>query len=406
LAFDLLPSSSTAFPSSGVNIVTQCNAAFTSNFLTGGSLTTGGASGSGFAGAASAIPGGCINAQGNLAVPAINDNNHHIQNPKYVEWNLEVQHTFGTRTVVSANYVGNHGYDILMQNGDLNGFGFGDLPSVAPDPRFASVREFTNNGYSNYNGVTFSIQENAWHGLSGRFNYTYSHELDNVSNGGVNPFSVFYTAVFQVDPFNPNSQYSSGDNDARHQVSASYVYELPFKSESRLMNAAIGGWMISGTWFYRTGFPFSMIDGTEVAALAGNNVNPLATILMRPEFAQRTFSNGAACIINSCFGAFAPDTNFTGSPRNSFYGPGFLGGDMSLRKSFVLTERMNMQLSLNAYNFLNHANYGAPYANTNFGPGNFGHTIFTEAPPTSPYGAFAAAATDMRMAQITAKFTF
>jgi hypothetical protein len=46
---------------------------------------------------------------------------------------------------------------------------------------------------------------------------------------------------------------------------------------------------------------------------------------------------------------------------------------------------------------------GSSYANTN---GPLGSTIFTQTPPTSPYGAFASAATDMRMAQLTAKFIF
>ena len=76
---------------------------------------------------------------------------------------------------------------------------------------------------------------------------------------------------------------------------------------------------------------------------------------------------------------------------------------MSVRKNFAINERMTFQIGLNAYNFLNHANYGAPYANTN---GPLGSTIFTQTPPTSPYGAFASAATDMRMAQLTAKFIF
>ena len=76
---------------------------------------------------------------------------------------------------------------------------------------------------------------------------------------------------------------------------------------------------------------------------------------------------------------------------------------MSVRKDFVINERVTFQLGFNAYNFLNHANYGAPYPNTN---GPLGLTIFTETPPTSPYGAFASAATDMRMAQITAKLIF
>jgi hypothetical protein len=77
---------------------------------------------------------------------------------------------------------------------------------------------------------------------------------------------------------------------------------------------------------------------------------------------------------------------------------------MSLRKNFRFTERVGFQLGTNAYNWFNHANYGAPYPNTN--APFLGVVAFTQTPPTSPYGAFAAAATDMRIAQITAKVTF
>jgi len=412
VAFDGLPPGTTAFPTSGANLVSQCNAAFVSNYNSGGSLTTLGSSGGGYQGAAAAIPGGCLNAQGNLAVPTLSDVSRDLKNPKYVEWNLEVQHTFGSRTVVSANYVGNHGYDELIFNDDLNGFGFGALPAAAPDPRVSRVNFLENGAVSNYNGVTFSIQENTWHGLSGRLNYTYSHSLDDISNGGVLPFSIFYSVPTQIDPFNLRAQYASSDYDARHQISASYVYNLPFKSEHRLLNAAVGGWMISGTMFYRTGFPFSVIDGGTSANLAGNNLAG-STILLQPDFTKRNFPNAAACIATPCFGIagpgatapflFSPATNFLGVGRNAFTGPGFLGGDMSLRKNFAISERMTFQVGLNAYNFLNHANYGAPYANTN---GPLGSTIFTQTPPTSPYGAFASAATDMRMAQLTAKFIF
>jgi hypothetical protein len=49
---------------------------------------------------------------------------------------------------------------------------------------------------------------------------------------------------------------------------------------------------------------------------------------------------------------FEPATNFTGDVvgRNAFRGPGFLAGDMSLRKNFRVSERVNFQLGLNAYN--------------------------------------------------------
>jgi hypothetical protein len=413
VAFDLASPGSTAFPGSGVNLVTQCNSAFLSNYNSGGSLTTGGSSGGGYAGAAAPF-GGCLNAQGALSVPNLNDVSRNFQNPKYVEWNLELQHTFGARTVVSANYVGNHGYDGLVLNPTLNGFGFGNLPATAPDPRVGRVDQLYSGGVSNYNGVTFSIQENQWHGLTGRLNYTYSHALDELSNVPEEPFSVITSILTQINPYNLHSQYASGDNDARHQISGTYVYQLPFKSENRLVNAAIGGWMVSGTMFYRTGFPFSIIDGGATASLAGNNLGGTssfgANILAQPlpTFTQRNFNNGRACVLVACFtpaDLVQPSTGFMGDVgRNAFRGPGFLGGDLSVRKSFQVTERATFQLALNAYNWFNHANYGSPYPNTN--APFFGQVAFMQFTPTSPYGAFAAAATDQRIVQITGKFIF
>ncbi|MFZ0582395.1 MAG: carboxypeptidase regulatory-like domain-containing protein [Candidatus Acidiferrales bacterium] len=397
LAFDLQSPGSTAFPTSGVSLVQTCNGAFTNNYNTGGNLNS----------YAAAAPQ-CINVQGAQAVPTLSDVSRNLQNPKYVEWNLEVQHTFGNR-VVSANYVGNRGYDELIFNNDLNGFGFANLPTTVPDARVARVNFLQNTGVSNYNGITFSIQQNAWHGLTGRVNYTYSHALDDISNGGVLPFSVITSIPSQINPYNLNANYASADYDARHELTASYVYQLPFKSEHRLLNAAIGGWQLSGTMFYHTGFPFSFIDGGTEANLAGNNLAG-STILLQPNFTQRNFSNVASCVLNPCWGpgtanTFSPTTTFVGTVgRNAFRGPGFLGGDMSIRKDFRVTERVNFQLGLNAYNFLNHANYGTPYPNTN--APFFGEVVAMQTPPTSPYGAFAAAATDMRMAQIVGKLTF
>src|SRR3984957_11863890 len=413
VAFDLAPPASPAFPGSGVNLVTQCNGAFLSNYNSGGSLTTGGSSGGGYAGAAAPF-GGCLNAQGALSVPNLNDVSRNFQNPKYVEWNFELQHTFGTRTVISANYVGNHGYDEIAFNPTLNGFGFGTLPATAPDPRVGRVDQLYSGGISNYNGVTFSIQENQWHGLSGRLNYTYSHALDEFSNVPEEPFSVITSILTQINPNNLRSQYASGDNDARHLISGSYVYQLPFKSERRLVNAAIGGWVISGTMFYRTGFPFSIIDGGATAGLVGNNLGGTssfgATILAQPvsTFTQRNFSNVRSCVLAACFSSadfVQPSTDFMGSVgRTTFRGRGFLGGDMGVKKNFTINERMTFQMGFEAYNWFNHANYGTPYPNTN--APFFGQVAFMQFTPTSPYGAFAAAATDQRIAQITAKFIF
>ena len=406
LAWDLNSPSTTAFPGSGVSLVQQCNAAFTTNYNNGGNLLT----------YQTAVP------QCGNGVPNYFDVSRNLSNPKYVEWNLEIQHSIGPRTVISANYVGNRGFDELYRDPYLNGFGFGSLPATAPDPRVGEVEQLKGGAVSNYNGVTLSVQQNTWHGLSGRVSYTYSHALDDLSNAGALPYSVFNSVIYQIDPYNIRNDYASADYDARHNISASYVYELPFKTGNRLVNSVIGGWQLSGTLFAHTGFPFTVVNGGQVAGMAANNLfsGTLngAQILLAPEFSKRNFSDSdvRACIISSCFGIggnpstaayqFLPATNFTNSVvgRNGFRGPGFLGGDMSLRKNFKVTERIGFQLGLDAYNFLNHSNFAPPGTNT--AAGFFGLGITTQFAPTSPYGAFALAATDMRIAQVQGKITF
>jgi hypothetical protein len=415
VAFDNLAAGSTLFPDSATQFVQGCNGAFNSNYFSGGNLNSYIAS----------APAGCA-----TSVPNYNSTAAKILNPKYVEWNFEVQHNFGRNELISVNYVGNHGYDELISSHYANAFCDANctaagltntgLPSSPIDPRVGTVSYLSNIGYSNYNGVTVSLQENGWHGLSGRFNYSYSHSLDTSSNGGILPFSVITSVLTQINPFNINADYASSDYDARHTISADYVYEIPIKSENRMLNYAVGGWTVSGTFFWHSPFPFSVVDTGTIDGLAPTNNMAGGNILLQPEFSQRNFPSGRTCLQGwitgaGCFGLpgstatniFAyPATNFTGNVvgRNAFRGPGFFGGDFSIRKSFNLTERMSFQVGASAYNVFNHANYGDPWNSTTGLP--LGFTYFTSTPPTSPYGAFASAATDMRMVQVFGKFFF
>ena len=105
-------------PASAAAIIAQCNTAFQNTFNGGGTVTN----------FLNAAPTGC-------ATPDLNDVVGRLLNPKYLEWNLQVQHTVGQRTVVSVNYVGNHGYDELLENPFQNAFGFGNLPASPLDTR-------------------------------------------------------------------------------------------------------------------------------------------------------------------------------------------------------------------------------------------------------------------------------
>jgi hypothetical protein len=61
--------------------------------------------------------------------------------------------------------------------------------------------------------------------LLARANYTWSHCLDTVSNGGFLPFSA--AGIISPLPGMLGRQYGNCDYDIRHNFTASYVYELP-----------------------------------------------------------------------------------------------------------------------------------------------------------------------------------
>jgi len=321
---------------SGVSLVQGCNTAFNTAFNSGQTLAQ----------YQTAAPS-CA-----AALPPLFDVTSKTQNPKFVEWNLEVQHTVARNTLLSVNYVGNHGYDILLINPYLNGFcttaicgsGFTQLPlGAAPDARVAAVQQLTNGGYSNYEGLVASVQQNLWRGFTGRFSYTFSHALDNISNGGISPYSFNNSILLQIDPSNPNASYASADYDARHQFSANYVWDIPFKSSNRWLNFVANGWQVAGTFFFRTGFAFSMIDGKQALGMVPNNLTQngllLATVLYAPaQGVPTTF--GSSCITSACFSnsSFATPTNFNASARNGFRGPDYFNTDLNLKKSFALTE--------------------------------------------------------------------
>ena len=386
---------------SGIGLVQGCNTAFVSAFNGGQTLSQ----------YQTANPA-CA-----TALPSLYDVAAKTLNPKFVEWNLEVQRTLAKNTLLSLNYVGNHGYDILLVNPYLNAFcttsacgsGFTSLPGVAADARVGAVQQLTNAGYSNYNGITASLQQNLWHGLTARFNYTFSHAMDNVSNGGVLPYSQLDSILLQIDPANPNASYASSDYDVRHQFSANYVWDLPLKFSNHWMNTLVGGWQIAGTFFFRTGLPFSLVDGSIANALKDNNLSAngagLGTVLLAP--AQGVPTNfGSSCASNACFSAssFATPTDFNAFARNAFRGPGYFNTDMNLKKTFALTERYKFTLGANFFNILNHPNFDNPVNNS--ASSAFGSIVQAAVSPTTPYGAFASAAEGMRIVQVFAKVTF
>ncbi|MDQ2843310.1 MAG: carboxypeptidase regulatory-like domain-containing protein, partial [Acidobacteriota bacterium] len=357
----------------------------------------------------SSVPGG-FNPFPYFSVP------QKLLTPNYIEWSFELQQPVGQKNVLVATYSGNHGYNLLVQNGWPNAFlqsgyspGFSGLPSAAPDSRFAAVTQLSNGGISNYDGLSVQFRRTFAYGFQGEASYTWSHALDTISNDGAGlPYS-FCSGCGLTTLSSPNVQanYGNADYDIRHNFTADFIWDTPWKFGNKILGNILGNWTVSGKFFWRTGTPFSIIDGALAGSVAGTNVN--ATMLATTLGPLPTNCGGSAvntaCYSASQFVASGAETAFGNVGRNSLHGPNYSDVDATLFKNFTVKEHYRFQIGASAYNVLNHPNFQNPNADIS-APSSFGTISATAIPPTSAYGSFQGSAVSGRVLVVTGRFQF
>ena len=237
--------------------------------------------------------------------PAFNNSTHFINSPQYQKWSLELQQALGPSTTLSVGYFGHHGIHLLIQNPSANAWGFASFPArlctdqlVRPcaDPRFSQVMELSSVAISNYDGMVVSFQHRFGQGIL-QANYTYSHALDEASNGGLGFSFTSASSIYPQDPNNIRGSYGSAEFDVRHSFNASYVWQLPIRRMLRghRPGLLLDGWEIAGTIFARTGFPYTVFDGLEASRLNTNNFyGPIYAVPAAPVGSAVSCGAGAA----------------------------------------------------------------------------------------------------------------
>jgi len=330
-----------------------------------------------------------------------------FKQPTYYKWNFEIEQAIGAKMLLSVNYAGMHGSHIPVDDAGLNGYcptavctnGFVGLPSTVPNAAFGTIQQYLSAGNSNYNGLSVSLQRRLSAGLTFNLNYTWSHGLDDVSNGGVGnePFGIFQTnpnISFPQDPHNIRGNYASADYDVRHYFSASFVLTDMFRHTGFKWgpNQVFGGWTLSSNWFLRSGLPFTVIDQSANGTLVGYNytgyvfASPVAYIS-----GSCTSAVTSACLTTSQFAPSAAANNgvptgFGTMGRNNISGPHFFDVDIAFMKDVQIKEHFVFSFGAQAYNAFNHPNFDQPVSDIS-NP-NFGLSTAEVAPPTSLLGAF------------------
>ena len=385
---------------SGAQLTAQSNATFKANFPTGASYNSLRAATKAFV-------------RPNIATADAN-----VQYPTYEEYSLQLQQQITPNTVLQLTYAGNHGYHEPVVATNSNAYstaGFGGLPSSRPATEFGQVTNLSSTASSNYNGGLVSIVHHSKY-VDTQFNYTYSHTLDQISNGGF----LGFTSSSITGPLAPNTlayNYGNADYDIRHSLNGNYLVNVPSYG-SGLVKSLTGGFTIAGTVFYRAGFPLTITDSNISNTFGGNYSGgvPAAPVGTTSHTCGGHRGTETGCYTAT---AFNDPTAFIGGQRNAFFGPHYFNTDLTVNKAFTLPfESLKMIVGVNAYNILNHPNFGNPSGDignggsvinsdgtTNYAP-TFGHVYSTVSVPTSIYGSGLGGDASIRILQLHAKVSF
>jgi hypothetical protein len=371
-----------------------------------------------------------------VAITAIPDGKLHA--PYFMEWSLGIEHQFGTTASLHAQYVGTRAVNQPYST-QVNGYQtvcqgcFAPFPYLQPtDARFAAVTQLSTGANSHYNGLQLTAMKRLGHGLQGQVNYTWSRCMDTVSNGGFLPFSA--GGILSPLPGDLARDYGPCDYDIRHNLNAQYVYQLPIRVRSHTVGYALNGWQISGTMFWHSGVPFSVLstpysaNGNGIVQGSGPqfaSVVPGVPLYVHHPIPGVTqpgtlqwlnpdaFVSTVDPSTGQCYGGDgAQNCRFGDLGRNSLRGPDFLWSDFYLTKWFFLTEHVKLRFEGQFFNVFNHPNFGLPSTVLVGIPGKpstqtgFGALTYTTAPPTGLLGVGLGGDSSPRMIAFQARVEF
>jgi hypothetical protein len=318
--------------------------------------------------------------------PAITAVNPEIENPRTERWNVAVEQQLGRDTSVTVAYVGMRTNNLWSQ---AQPNGFGGFPTAArPDPRFTTQQFIDNLNLSRYRSLQVTARRRFARGLDFTVAYTFAEAKDNNSRDSFTTFPTFLnSAANPAQPGvqgtganfvarDPRADFGLSEFDVRHNLTFTHVLELPVGRGRALLggangfvNAALGGWALSGLAVLRSGEPINIVRGVDFnddgdvtadrPALVGGSLNDL----YRRGAGERTqflITQPEALTRLATPATIDPRAMI---PRNALRAPRVMFYDLALLKRFALGERYQVGFEANFFNVFNRANFGAPVSN-------------------------------------------
>ena len=287
-----------------------------------------------------------------------------LQNTPYVmQYNFNIQRDLSHGMVLSVGYVGAGGRHLLgtrdynpprLINGLYGTAGANGTttPNLRLNTNFNGLSIRDTWGTSNYNGLLVGLNRRFSSGLQTQVSYTYSKSLD-YGSAGQGAENIGGSQLTE-DPYNATIDHGRSSFDRTHSFRLSGVYDLPFGG-----HLLTKGWRLSGIFSTATGSPFTIFTGFDRSGLGGNTTRPNLIagqsgnpILGSPDkwFDPTAFSLPAL-------------GKYGNLGRSTAVGPGLTNLDFAILKNTPIRKISDVfvvQFRAEAFNLLNHPNYGLP----------------------------------------------
>ncbi len=349
---------------------------------------------------------------------------NNLRNPYSQQWNLGIERQIGGKMAAEVRYVGNHtvhNFQEINGNPDVapliakfpnfvpsgvtacNTLGAPGAAAGYANCNFTKVVEYSNTGYSIYDGLQTQFRLQNWHGFTGEMSYTWSHTIDNASeafsaNSGLG--TIFDLAQ---NPFDlSRAERANSSYDFSNLFNMLWVYNLPFgKGQNGLLGHLIGGWQINGTYRYSSGQPWTVLQGAGQGLCDPTNftgTSPYDACRPFPGTASAPFNAVGVCtnsalpdcgiqvngnaaslsqahfIVNNLASAEFFGTPFSPFGRDTERGQPISTVNMAVFKNVKITERLTFQFQADCFNLFNHMWLGIPSVDIN--SASFGSRFF------------------------------
>ena len=306
---------------------------------------------------------------------------HNYKDSYAQEWNFNLQQQLSGNFGLTVGYYGSKGTNLnILRNYNQPINGVKPYPALSANSEIFAGKPLSNIlvqesvANSTYHGLWITANKRFAKGLQFNASYTFSKSIDNNSRNN-NAAAAF----LPQDSYNLRNERALSDFDARNRFVLNGVYELPFKG-----NRFIEGWQMSTILQFQSGNPINF--HTTNSALTGlATVRPSVTGRVHTDFVPSptgSATNVGYVVNRNVF--FDQGNAFGNLGRNVIIGPGFSNVDFSLVKNTKITERLTWQIRADAFDLLNHPNYGQPISSvpaTLTTASTFGQITNTRFPP-------------------------